>query len=85
MTNKQNELREAIIHGKTALNEMRITKLEWGRFGWIITLGSYWRVKKLKRELKYGEDLLEFMETMQALDKHLADIIAKQDQEQFDD
>ncbi len=82
---KQNELRETIIHARTVLNEVRVTKLEWGRFGWVVSIFMYLRIRKLKKSLKQGEALLEFMGTIQELEERLAGMIAKQDQEQSGD
>ena len=73
---KQNELRETIIRGKTVLNKVRTAKLEWGRFGWVVDIFMYLRTRRLKACLKQGEALLEFLITIQQLEEHLAGIIA---------
>ncbi len=82
MTSNQKELRETITDGRTVLNEVRITKLRWGSLGWIITLCFYWRTRKLQKSIKKGEALLEFMETMDELEEHMAAMIIKTKQEQ---
>ena len=79
---KQNELRETIIHARTVLNEVRVTKLEWGRLGWVVSIFMYLRTRRLKESIEQGEALLEFMITIQQLEEHLAGMIAITEQEQ---